>query len=383
MCEAIVESTTLNGDVPVPDFDLINAFQIYDLVLEPVRDLLRAASHLLFVPDGPLWSIPLQCLVTGPVEAWDNASPKPESDDVDASSEQANEAEEDDGLSPSFPRSRQRLIAFGSWVRERTASDALSTITQRQLWVADRYAISVMPSLVPLMGRSFSAGGEDRRRSFLGIGDPTINRVLSPDVAAVPETRQILSSFAAALDANLDQDIVAGDAATLDRLIDLSESGALAARRVICFATHATYPRDYGDQLTEAALVFANGELLTAFDVVGLRLDADLVLLTACFTGAPSGRSVTVPLSGLAQAFLKAGARCLLVSNWPVDAQATELFASRFAAEMAAGSTIAAALRAAEGHLRDQPPYSQPTFWSGFSIVGDGAKVIIPAACGV
>ena len=380
MCEAVVESTTLNEHEAIPDFDLINALQIHDLVLDPMGNFLGAASHLLFMPDGPLWSIPLQCLVAEPVEAWDtpNPSPEQEPDEADASSGDADEPEEDDGLSPSFPRSRQRLIAFGSWVRERPASEALSTITQRQLWVADRYAISVMPSLVPLLWRSSSAGSGDRRRPFLGIGDPTSNRALSPDVTAVPETRQILTSFAAALDADPDRDIIAGDAATLDRLVDLSESGELASRRVICFATHATYPRDDGDLLTEAGLVFSNGELLTAFDIVGLRIDADLVLLTACFTGAPSGRSVTVPLSGLAQAFLKAGARCLLVSHWPVDAEATELFASRFAAEMAASSSLVAALRAAEAHLRGQPRYSQPAFWSGFSIVGDGAKMIMP-----
>lgn len=377
MCEAVVKSTTLNEDEYAPDFDLINALQIHDLVLDPVRDFLGTATHLLFVPDGPLWSIPLQCLVTEPVEAWHTESLSSEqAGDADARSDGADEAEADDGSSPSFPRSRQRLIAFGSWVRERAASEALSAITQRGLWVADRYAISVMPSLVPLLGRSSSAGGGDHRRPFLGIGDPAIDRALSPEVASVPETRQILTSFAAALHANPDQDIIAGDAATLNRLVDLSESGELASRRVLCFATHATYPRDDGDLLTEAGLVFSNGEVLTAFDVVGLRIDADLVLLTACFTGAPSGRSVTVPLSGLAQAFLKAGARCLLVSHWPVDAEATQLFASRFAAEMAAGTSLVAALRSAEDHLRGQPRYSQPAFWSGFSILGDGAKMI-------
>ena len=53
MCEAVVKSTTLKEDESVPDFDLINALHIHDLVLDPVRDLLGTASDLLF---GARWS---------------------------------------------------------------------------------------------------------------------------------------------------------------------------------------------------------------------------------------------------------------------------------------------------------------------------------------
>jgi len=379
LCEAVVESATLSEDSPEPDFDLASALQIHDLVLGPVRNVLCQASHLLFMPDGPLWTIPLQCLVFDPVKVWgsEGLTPEPHLSGIDASPEKQ-DVTDDDNSSSDFQPYRHRLVAFNSWLEDLSSSEALSAITERQLWVADRYAISIMPSLAPLLSRSSISGVEDRRQSFMGFGDPAISRTLYPDLASVPETSQILTSFAAALNADLDRDIITGEAATLDRLVDLSESGDLANRRVICFATHATYPRDDSQLLTEAGLVFSNGELLTAFDVVGLRIDADLVLLTACFTGAPSGRSVTVPLSGLAQAFLKAGARCLLVSHWPIDANATEVFASRFASEMAAGCSLASALRAAEDHVRRQTQFSHPAFWSGFSIVGDGAHMIIP-----
>jgi len=167
---------------------------------------------------------------------------------------------------------------------------------------------------------------------------------------------------------------IAGSAATIDRLIDLSESGELAARHVLCFATHAIYPRGDGDLLTDAGLLFSRGEVLTAFDVAGLRIDADFVLLTACFTGSPSGRSITVPLSGLAQAFLTAGARSLLVSLWPVEVRATELFVRAFAAAIGEDIAFADALAAAEKRVRNTSrEHAHPAFWAGFSIVGDGA----------
>lgn len=369
MCEAVIESTMLQTDEAVPDFDLSNALQIYNLVLDPVRDRLESVSHLLFVPDGPLWSVPLQCLVVDPVDPWDTVSSGPNHPGM------SSPLEDDDKGEVTLPRFKRRAVAFSKWLGTRAPVEALSIITRRRLWVADRYAVSVMPSLVPLLDRSSIVSADDRR-PFLGIGDPMVSHEHSSGIAAVPETRQILSSFAIALNADSEKDIILGSAATLDRLIDLSESGELASRRVLCFATHATYPRDDGDPLTESGLVFSSGEILTAFDVVGLRINADLVLLTACFTGAPSGRSITVPLSGLAQAFLKAGARSLLVSHWPVDAEATELFAVRFAEALAANHSLVNALQSAEEHVRGQARYSQPAFWSGFSIIGDGAKVV-------
>lgn len=375
MCEAVIQSTMLQADEAVPDFALTSALQIHDLILDPVRDRLGSASHLLFVPDGPLWSVPLQCLVVDPVEPWNIDSPnlEPDHQGVDTPLEDEDESEKSSSLT--LLRSTRRLVAFSEWLGSRAPAEALSIVTQQRLWVADRYAISVMPSLVPLLDRSTVVSADDRR-PFLGIGDPTIDQEPSPGIGAVPETRQILLSFAAALNADSEKDIIVGGAATLDHLIDLSESGELASRRVLCFATHATYPRDDGDLLAESGLVFSYGEILTAFDVVGLRIDADLVLLTACFTGAPSGRSFTVPLSGLAQAFLKAGARSLLVSHWPVDAEATELFAVKFAEAIAANNSLVAALRSAEEHVRGHARYSQPAFWCGFSIIGDGAKLV-------
>ena len=63
------------------------------------------------------------------------------------------------------------------------------------------------------------------------------------------------------------------------------------------------------------------GALLTASDVVGLDLDADLVILSACNSGGPGGTTAGESLSGLARAFFYAGARSLLVTHWSVNDQ--------------------------------------------------------------
>ncbi|MEZ5773241.1 MAG: CHAT domain-containing protein [Hyphomicrobiaceae bacterium] len=58
--------------------------------------------------------------------------------------------------------------------------------------------------------------------------------------------------------------------------------------------------------------------LLTASDAARLRMDADWVVLSACNTAAGEKPGAEA-LTGLARAFLYAGARALLVSHWAVN----------------------------------------------------------------
>src|SRR5207253_7390933 len=99
----------------------------------------------------------------------------------------------------------------------------------------------------------------------------------------------------------------------------------LARYRVIAFATHGLVPGDLTG-LTEPALALSapsvahvDGDgLLTLEEVLELHLNADWVVLSACNTASGNG-SGSEALSGLGRAFFYAGARALLVSNWPVE----------------------------------------------------------------
>jgi CHAT domain-containing protein len=134
----------------------------------------------------------------------------------------------------------------------------------------------------------------------------------------------------------------------------------------------------------EVAKIDGNG-LLTMDKILGLKLDADWVILSACNTAAAESTGAEA-LSGLARAFFYAGARALLVTQWPVETSSaraitTEIF-RRQAADPALGR--AEALREAELALIDGPgfreagstqplfSYAHPIFWAPFSVVGDG-----------
>ena len=177
----------------------------------------------------------------------------------------------------------------------------------------------------------------------------------------LPETVDEACAVARLLGADPSHDVYLGAKATKAQVMALSEGGVLAKARVIHFATHGLLAKETEDilktangkaqlvslaanglltsdtknprtaALPEAALVLTPPEtaseeddgLLTASNVVALKLDADWVILSACNTAAPGAETGAEALSGLARAFFYAGARALLVSHWYVNSAVT------------------------------------------------------------
>src|SRR6185312_11324313 len=148
--------------------------------------------------------------------------------------------------------------------------------------------------------------------------------------------------------------------------------GALDQYRVLYFATHGLLPQSNG--CLQPALVTSLGgpsseSLLDTGAIPDLQLDADLVVLSACNTGA--GLEDTgggAALGGLVSTFTYAGARNLLVSNWEVNSAATEILMSALFKSKAA--TQGDALIEAERSFMARDDYSHPYYWAAFLIVG-------------
>ena len=118
--------------------------------------------------------------------------------------------------------------------------------------------------------------------------------------------------------------------------------------------------------------------LLTASEIARLRLDADWVILSACDTSA--GESENAPTySGLARAFIAAGARAMLLSHWPVRDEVAgriTLYTVKAAGGGAVrhGSGRAEALRRAQLRIiadRTLAGSAHPAIWAPFVLVGD------------
>jgi CHAT domain-containing protein len=118
--------------------------------------------------------------------------------------------------------------------------------------------------------------------------------------------------------------------------------------RFLHFATHG-YLSDIAPLLS--AVVLANGESLSVYELMGTRIDADLVVLSACDTG----RGLTTrggEVVGLTRGLLAAGARSALVSLWPVDDASTSLLMAEFYRQLRNDRTAAQALRYAQAYVR-------------------------------
>jgi CHAT domain-containing protein len=363
------------GLTEVPPFAEAAAWNLYSKLLKPVESAFVGARHLVVVANGAMASLSLAMLPT--------AAPGQET---------------------------QEPVWFAS--------------NRKTPWLLRKHAVTQVPTVNSLVTLRALPARAERSLSFFGVGDPWFNREHAAQAAQPEAPATMLAArgarFALRSPGRLDQ-VDSAQLAQLARLPDTAEEirevaailGAAASpevllgaqaneaevkkrdlrgKRVVMFATHGLMPGEL-DGLNQPALALsspavAGGEgdgLLTAEEVLGLKLDADWVVLSACNTagGAAEGAEA---LSGLGRAFFYAGTRSLLVSNWPVETVSARLITTGVFAAQKADPTLsrAEALRKTmldlidRGEAKDAgglPTYSyaHPLFWAPFTLVGDGS----------
>ena len=146
--------------------------------------------------------------------------------------------------------------------------------------------------------------------------------------------------------------------------------------RIIHFATHGSIDTRYpGLSALELSRFDHDGRPLDGslrmHDIFGLKLNADVVVLSACETAL--GREIGGEgLFGFGHAFMYAGAKSLVASLWRVSDRATAEFMSRFYdAMLNKHLRPAAALREAQLELAATTRWKDPFDWSGFILLGE------------
>ncbi|HEY0958865.1 MAG TPA: CHAT domain-containing protein [Novosphingobium sp.] len=346
-------------------FDVKLARELYVDLFAPVADRMATARHLIFEPDGAMLKLPVNLLIA------DQAG-------VDA------------------------YLA-------RTASPNADEFDFRGIeWLGRRQAVSTAVS-----SRAFrdarGVPASAAKRQYIGFGD---NTPANPNLVTASLTRSLtpgqgadcnwpLSEWnkpiaptelrqAASLVGPSGTQIVTGGAFT-DTAV--RARGDLADYRILHFATHGlvTAPRPECPA-RPALLTSFGGEgsdgLLSFREIYDLKIDADLVILSACDTAGEASRAATLEagvttgggsaLDGLVRAFIGAGGRSVIASHWPApdDFQATQRLISGLF-ERGSGRPVAFALQDAERVLMDDAATSHPYYWSGFAIVGDGAQPLL------
>jgi len=356
-------STIENGQRTTYAFDVALAHQMYRALFAQFEADLASVKHLVFEPDGAMLRLPPNVLV------------------VDEASVQAYQKRAAAGGDAEFDF--RGIKWFG---RDRDISTSVSPRGFQQ-----------MRSAPPSKGL----------KEYLGLGENTPPSGLA--AAKVPATADRdcilpLASWASPISARelqvagqiLSQvnpqgvEIVTRDAFTdkaLEARTDLDEY------RIIHFATHGVVTSRAPKCAAQPALLTSFGGegsdgLLTFREIFDLRLDADLVILSACDTAGTASAAATrqaglatggeVALDGLVRAFVGAGGRLVIASHWPVpdDFNATQrLMTGLFS--VPAGTATVSALRLSQRQLMDELDTSHPFYWSAFAVVGDGEIPVI------
>jgi CHAT domain-containing protein len=111
-------------------------------------------------------------------------------------------------------------------------------------------------------------------------------------------------------------------------------------------------------------------DVLTAREIFNLKLNTELVTLSACQTGL-NERSPGDELIGVTRAFLYAGAPSIVVSLWSVNVRSTQELMLEFYKLLKKGEDKATALQEAQKIIMAKKEYSHPYYWAPFVLVGD------------
>ena len=292
---------------------------LYKAVIEPMERDLEGTTHLILIPDGPLWNLPFEALRDGE----------------------------------------------GKYVIERTA------IT---------YAPSVAAYVE--MTRARKGRDRNAMRRILAIGNPrmetpavaveTAQTALRAD-AFVPlpdsetEVRRIASLYG-------------GDASRIYIGADASEGRLKAeagAYDVVHLATHAVADPEspmYSYLVLSRERTAMDDGLLEAWEIANLDLRAELVVLSACETARGQyldGEGII----GLSWAWFLAGAPAAVLSRWKVDSAATAELMVTFHEHLSRSDRgeSEALRRAAIATMRDKR-YRHPFYWAAFQVIGAGRR---------
>jgi CHAT domain-containing protein len=144
----------------------------------------------------------------------------------------------------------------------------------------------------------------------------------------------------------------------------------------IVFATHGYFGKDLPG-IKEPVLVLTlvphgTDGFLRMSEVAGLKMNADVVALTACQSGL--GRNISGEgTMGMGRAFQYAGAKSVLMSLWSVAEKSSVQLVESFFRHIKEGRGKLVALRMARTEIR-QAGYDHPFFWAPFILVGEAGE---------
>ena len=165
-------------------------------------------------------------------------------------------------------------------------------------------------------------------------------------------------------------------AVDFDASFENAMSDRMSQYRIIHFATHGVLHSEYPELSGIVLSLYDRGGLpikgfLRLNEIYKMRLNADLVVLSACQTAL--GKEIRGEgLVGLTRGFMYAGSPSVIASLWKVDDVATaELMKIFYQKMLKENMRPAAALRAAKVEMIRSKRWNAPYYWAAFELQGE------------
>jgi CHAT domain-containing protein len=289
---------------------------LYDLLIKPIEGRIQGRPILGIIPDDVLWQLPFQAL-------------KPDS----------------------------------------------------HKYLVEQHALFYAPSLGALREMSRTEKARTASPTFLGVGNPAQSASVAPRIhalyrdvhlGALPEADREVRTIGR----------MYGSQHSLVLTGPRAEEGEvkrkLADYDIVHLATHAILD-DSSPLYSQIVLAPTRSDaeddgLLEAWEIMRMKLKAELVVLSGCQTARGRvGRGEGV--IGMSWAFLVAGCPTTLASQWNVESASTEKLMVAFHRAMRPTTgrvSKAEALRRAQLQLLHDPAYAHPFYWAAFGVMGAG-----------
>lgn len=306
----------LNPDQDNLDFLQQAGYYLYKNLIEPAEPYISRKSQVVILPDGILHYIPFEALIT--------REPAPGKD-----------------------------LSYGK-------------LSYLGLEYPLSYGQSASAYVSMIADRSTSSRKQHQIKELVAFGDPNYQGKYKRLEYSGEEVESIAALFPEDQVRTYTQ-----EAATED---NVKNRNGLSEYKYIHFATHGILdeqnPGRSGLVLSQDSSSQEDG-VLRADEIAALKLNADLVVLSACQTGV--GKMIRGEgMIGLSRSFIFAGAPAVIVSLWSVPDQSTSLLMKRFYENLVVGHlSKAEALQQARITLLKDESYAHPFFWAPFVLTGD------------
>jgi CHAT domain-containing protein/Tfp pilus assembly protein PilF len=229
-------------------------------------------------------------------------------------------------------------------------------------YLIEKHTIRTVPSIQVLGLTRQLKQKRKKKGDILIVGNPTMPKLtFSPKetpqpLSSLPEAEREVKKIAQLLQV---QPLIR------DRATKTTVMQKMPQARIIHLATHGLLEKSAIALASDASLSGQNG-LLSDAEILQMKLEAELVVLSACNTGG--GSIAGDGVLGLSRSFIAAGVPSAIVSLWTVPDASTADLMTEFYQNLQNNSDNAQALR--QAMLATMERYSHPRNWAAFILIG-------------